>query len=141
LASAAALALLAASPCLAAEDGVSLQNGWMRFVMSTVPAGGYFTLTNATDTRKMLTGATSPDCGDLMLHESRHEGGQEQMVTIKQVAVPAHGTVSFAPGGYHLMCMRPNATVKPGGSVPVTLLFADGGRLEADFAVKGAAGK
>ncbi len=26
---------------------------------------------------------------------------------VKQVTVPAHGAVSFSPGGYHLMCMQP----------------------------------
>jgi copper(I)-binding protein len=37
--------------------------------------------------------------------------------------------------------MRPAASMKSGGTVPVTLVFADGGTLEANFAVKGANGK
>jgi hypothetical protein len=135
------LALLTAAPALAAEGGVSLQNGWLRLLVAARPAGGYFTLTNASGNAKTLTGASSPDCGELMLHESRHEGGQEQMVMVRQVAVPPHGTLSFAPGGYHLMCVRPAASMKPGDSVPVTLRFADGGTLEADFAVRGATGR
>lgn len=141
LAGAALLTLALASPVQAAENGVTLQNGWMRMLMPSRPAGGYFTLTNQTGTEKMLTGASSPACGNLMLHESQHEGGQEQMVMVKQVAVPAHGTLTFAPGGYHLMCMQPAASMQPGSSMPVTLMFADGGKLQADFAVKGATGK
>jgi copper(I)-binding protein len=55
--------------------------------------------------------------------------------------VPAGGSIAFTPGSYHLMCMDPKAAMKPGGSVPVTLQFQDGGRLTANFAVRNAAGK
>jgi hypothetical protein len=63
------------------------------------------------------------------------------MVPVASVDVPPHGSVSFAPGGYHLMCMAPAATLKPGTSVPMTLRFADGGTLTGDFPVRGATGQ
>jgi hypothetical protein len=107
----------------------------MRLVIASRPAAGYFTLTNGTATDKVLVAATSPDCGQLTLHESVHQAGQEQMVNVKQVTVPAHGSVSFAPGGFHLMCMQPAQSSRRGGRVPVTLRFADGGTLAADFPV------
>ncbi len=59
------------------------------------------------------------------------------MTPVKSVPVPAHQSISFAPGGYHLMCMAPTASLKPGSSVPVTLKFEDGGTLTADFPVRG----
>jgi copper(I)-binding protein len=136
-----ALAPLAMHPALAAESGVSLQDGWMRILVAARPAAGYFTLSNESASAKVLNGASSPDCSQLMLHESLHDGGQERMVMVKQVTVPPHGTLSFAPGGYHLMCMQPAASIQPGGTVPVTLRFADGGSLTADFAVRGAVAK
>ena len=55
--------------------------------------------------------------------------------------MPAGGSVTFAPAGYHLMCMKPTAAVKPGGTVPVTLTFKDGGTLTGDFPVRGPGGK
>jgi copper(I)-binding protein len=75
-----------------------------------------------------------------MLHQSVEKGGQDQMMMVAQVTVPAHGSVSFAPAGYHLMCMQPSPSMKVGGSVPVTLHFADAGTLTASFPVKGARG-
>jgi copper(I)-binding protein len=129
----------AAGAAGAAEDGVAVQGGWMRIIIPQRPAAGYFTLQNTTTAGKFLVGARSPACGDLMMHQSVSQGGQERMVMVMRAKLPAHGTLTFAPGGYHLMCMQPNAAaLKPGGSVPVTLVFADGGTISAAFAVRGA---
>ena len=129
------------APARADEPGVTLSAPWMRLLIRARPAAGYFTLHNNTATARELTGASSPACGDLMLHQSMNMGGQDKMVMVSKVTVPAHGSISFSPGGYHLMCMQPAATMKVGGTVPVTLRFADGGTLQADFPVKGAHGQ
>ncbi len=120
----------------ATESGVTLQNGWLRLIIHARPAAGYFTLDNATDQPKTLTGASSPACETLMLHQSLHDGEQERMVMVPQVTVSARGSLRFTPGDYHLMCMQPAPTMAVGGQVPVTLHFADGA-LTADFVVKG----
>ena len=62
----------------------------------------------------------------------------EEMVAVEAIVVPAHGIITFAPAGYHLMCMSPGDAVTPGGAVSVTLTFADGGTLSADFPVRSA---
>lgn len=141
LVAAATLAVAMPSPnaARAAESGVSLQDGWMRTLIRSRPAAGYFLLRNTTATPKVLIGAASPACGQLTLHQSLDQSGQHRMVAVRQVDVPAHGSLSFAPGNYHLMCMEPGKALKPGGSVKVTLDFADGGTLAADFAVRGSA--
>jgi len=60
---------------------------------------------------------------------------------VDSVDVPAGGSVSFAPGGYHLMCVQPAERVKPGNIVQMTLTFDDGGTLTADFKVRNAKGE
>jgi periplasmic copper chaperone A len=135
----AALALPQAAE--AASDGLSVKNAWMRMIIPSRPAAGYFTLANASDKPQTLVGAHSPACGMLMLHQSLHKNGIEQMVMVKSVAVPAHGTIAFAPGGYHLMCMSPTKAMVKGKSVPVTLRFAGDISLTADFAVRSAMGQ
>ena len=138
----AALTVLAAGPAMAADaGGLTVHNGWMRVLIPSRPAGGYFDLHNDGGTARQLVGADSPACHAVMLHRSIHESGQDRMVMVKHVEVPAHGDLRFAPGGYHLMCMAPSAAVKPGGQVPVTLRFADGASVTASFAVKGATGQ
>ena len=125
----------------AADGGLTVTDQWMRLVIPSRPAAGYFTLSNGTGKALALVGAKSPACGMLMLHQSVHQGGQDRMTMMKSVPVPAHGTVKFAPGGYHLMCTSPSKDVTPGRSVPVTLLFEDGSSITASFPVRGATGK
>lgn len=133
---------LAAGPAAeAAEPGLTVSDAWLRLVLPSRPAAGYLTLSNETDRAQALVGAESPACGSLMLHRSVQENGQDRMEMVMTVAVPAHGHISFAPGGYHLMCMMPAKEITPGGSVPVTLRFEDGGSVTATFEVRGAAGK
>jgi copper(I)-binding protein len=125
----------------AAPDGVSLGEQWFRFITPTIPAAGYFTLSNSSATPQTLIGASSSACGLLMLHQSVTKNGVEQMIMVPKVPVAAHGTLQFAPGGYHLMCMSPAAAMRPGQSVPVTLQFEGGASLSANFPVRGATGK
>ncbi len=134
----AAVASVAAAQAAAAR--LTLSNQWMRLILPSRPVAGYFTLTNPTAAAQTLVGAASPSCGMLMLHQSLHESGQERMAMAENVVVPAHGAVTFAPGGYHLMCTSPSKGMRKGSSVPVTLRFADGTTLTANFPVRGATG-
>jgi periplasmic copper chaperone A len=126
---------------LAASSGLSVTGQWFRLIIPSRPAAGYFTLSNETNTPQSLVGAASPGCGMLMLHKSVNTNGEERMVMVPSVAVPAHGKVRFAPGGYHLMCLSPTPLMKPGQSVPVTLRLANGETLNARFPVRGATGE
>ncbi len=110
-----------------APASVHAQKAWFRYLLPSVPAGGYMTLTNSGDTTTKLVKASSPACGTLMLHKSENNGGTSMMVMVKSITIPAHGQVSFAEGGYHLMCMQPN--MKVGDKVGVTLTFDDGAAL------------
>lgn len=126
-----------ASVAAADEADMVLSDGYVRTIIPSRPAAGYFTLENKGDTARVLVGAASPGCGSVMLHQSQSVNGVEKMSPVKSVPVPPHQSVSFAPGGYHLMCMSPAASLKPGSSVPVTLKFDDGGTLTGDFPVRG----
>jgi len=77
----------------------------------------------------------------LMLHKSEDTGGMAGMQAVTEVNVPAGGTVKFAPGGYHLMCMDSKPIIKPGAMAPVTLMFKDGSSVTAQFVVRNAVGK
>ncbi len=133
--------LAAATAAYAQLVMINIENPWIRFITPTTPAAGYFTVTNAGAHPVVITGASSPDCSSLMLHQSRNVSGTEQMDMVSSVTVPAHGSVKFAPGGYHLMCMLPSANVAPGRTVPVTLTFADKRTVTKPFIVRGANGR
>jgi hypothetical protein len=120
--------------------GVTIENPFLRLIINDRPAGGYFTLRNTTDKPIELTGASSSGCGALLLHQSQKVNGLDKMVPVKSIKVPGHAAVSFAPGGYHLMCMKPTSAVAVSKTVSVTLIFADGAKVTADFPVRGPGG-
>lgn len=131
--------LLFAGPALAAD--VEITDAWVRALPAKLPAAGYFTMHNKGKSEVSLTGAASPLCGMLMLHKSVDNGGTGSMEDVERVAVPPGGTIKFAPGGYHLMCMDPAPGLAPGGKAPVSLSFSDGSSKAVSFAVKNAQGK
>ena len=129
-----------AAPALAASS-VTVTNAWMRALPGGLPAGGYFTVHNPTAKTLTLRAASSPACGMLMLHKSETMSGMASMANVDTVDVPAGGTLEFSPGGYHLMCMQPKASLAPGRKASVTLVFVGGDKITTDFAVRGANGK
>jgi copper(I)-binding protein len=131
--------LLALGGAAQAAPPVTIASAWFRFLPAGLPAGGYFTARNSGSHDLAITGAQSPACGMLMLHQSSDKGGMSGMDMVDKVALPTGGTASFAPGGFHLMCDQPK--MKVGSTVPVTLQLSDGSAIEARFAVRDARGK
>ena len=134
-----AVALLIAAPAFAAD--VTISDAWFRALPAKLPAAGYFTLRNGGADTVTLTGASSPACAVLMLHKSDEMNGMVGMSDVESIPVAAGDTLTFAPGGYHLMCMNPTVAMKPGGKVPVTLQFAGGAKMTVDFTVRDAKGR
>jgi copper(I)-binding protein len=134
-------AIFCISVASAHAANIAVSGGWFRALPSGQPAGGYFTMKNSGAAPVELIAGESAACGMLMLHRTVNSGGTSKMLDVKSVSVPAGGTASFAPGGYHLMCMDAGPAMAPGNTVPVTLVFSDGSEVRADFAVKNAAGK
>jgi copper(I)-binding protein len=120
---------------------VVIAHGWFRALPAHLPAGGYFELRNLGKWPVTLTGADSSACGMLMLHKSEDKSGVGSMADIATVNVPPRGTVRFAPGGYHLMCMDPTGEMKPGRVVGVSLRFSDTTMIATKFDVKNAKGQ
>jgi copper(I)-binding protein len=124
-----------------AAPALRIENPWIRALPGTVPSGGYFVLHNDGKAQVTLTGAESPACGMLMLHLSENQGGMSSMRHVDSIDVAPGGALEFKQGSYHLMCMQPKPTIKPGAKVPVTLTFQDGAKITADFPVRDATGK
>ncbi len=125
--------LLAGGAYAADADHVRASHAWIRVLPGALPAGAYVTLENDGDQPVALRGAGSTVYAEVMLHQSSRGGGMSRMSMVDALNVPAHGKVELAPGGYHLMLMRPHALVKPGDTVTLTLQFADGSTLATDF--------
>jgi copper(I)-binding protein len=127
-----AASALAASP---ASQGVRIEHAWIRWLPASLPAAGYAEIVNDSDTPVRITGASSSAYGMAMLHHSRLAHGDSTMEMVDHLDVPAHGRVTLAPGGYHLMLTHAKHPVKPGDTVKMTLEFSGGGKLQTNFPV------
>jgi len=127
------LAPLVAAAADAADARVS--EAWVRLVPGG-PSAGYFRLHNEGDRELVLTGAKCPGFARTTLHESMEEGGTARMRAVERVAVAPDEKAVFEPGGYHLMLEGPTDPPSEGERITCTLELAQGGPIEAGFAVR-----
>jgi periplasmic copper chaperone A len=135
-------ATLGLGPAMADGDAARqmeiTESAWVR---ATPPnrtiTAGYLAIRNKGSVDHRLVGADSPVAGRAELHTHVHdrESGMMQMRHVDSIDLPAGETVRLAPGGLHIMLMDLNRDLQPGTSVPITLEFADGSRLELDAPV------
>ncbi|WP_244107574.1 copper chaperone PCu(A)C [Burkholderia anthina] len=131
----------AALPAFAASTSMMVSDCWIRSMPGDTPSGGYFKLMNMSDKPVDLVGVSTDAFGMSMLHETQSSGSTSKMVMVDKASVPANGTLAFAPGGYHVMFEKAKKPLTVGSSIPVTFRFSDGESVEAQCAVKNAAGK
>lgn len=133
-----ALASLLAPPAQAAQaEQITASHAWIRLLPANLPAGGYVTLDNRGPSAAVLVSAHSAAYASLMLHQSTTDAtGNSAMHMLDQLSIPAHGQVSLAPAGYHLMLQQATHPLQPGDTVTITLDFADGSHLRIPFLVR-----
>ncbi len=121
-----------------ASGHLMADNAWIREAPPKATAlAGYMTLMNKGDKPRMLVGASSPAFGKVMLHRTVMEEGMAKMVHQHMIEIPAHGSVTFEPNGYHLMLMKPKQQLKAGDKVEITLEFKNGETLVVTHVVRG----
>ncbi len=140
-----ALACLA-GPALAQEfkaGDITVDKAWSRATPKGADIGaGYLTIHNSGAAADRLTGG-SADFAAVEIHEMKMDNGVMQMRQLKDgLAVPAHGEVRFAPGGYHIMFTHLKKPLSKGETVKATLTFEHAGPVMVEMPVEalGAAG-
>lgn len=118
MSAAAALTGCSGKPTLESADG------WVRLAaVPGRPAAAYFTIHGGPKPLKLI-GVSS----DVAIGSEMHEGGMA-MKKVDAVEIPAGATVTFQPGGRHVMLYNMNPGVKPGRILSLLLTFSDGTRL------------
>jgi len=85
---------------------------------------GYFELTNNSRQAIDITHIISPDFASVEMHETVIENEVARMTPLGTLILQPGETVSFEPGGKHLMLMRPSDSIES-----VTLQFFAGESL------------
>lgn len=138
------MALLAG--CQQASE-VGADHGWVRLPgVAGRPGAAYFTIHGGAKPTTLVA-VSAPFAIRAEMHESTPDTSAPMdhgmkpamaMAQAKDVAVPAHADVAFAPGGKHVMLFDIAPRVQSGDTVPLTLAFADGKKLEVKAKVVGA---
>ena len=136
------LALAAiATPALAQEfkaGDITIDKSWARATPKGAEVGaGYFVVHNNGEDPDRLTGG-SADFARVEIHEMKTENGIMTMPELKNgLDIPAHGTVRFSPGGYHVMFAHLAKPLVKGEKVKATLSFERAGQVALEFPVEG----
>lgn len=131
----AALAVIL-SGCGRGEPALSVRDAWVR----PAPPDGrmtaaYFVIENPGSAPAALTGVECAAFSLAEIHETVVVDGMSRMRERPRVEVPAGGALSLAPGGLHVMLMRPVGSMPSEGEVPLVLVFEDGRRIEVSAPV------
>ena len=132
---------LGAAPALAQEfkaGDIVVEKPWARATPKGAEVGSaYLTVQNKGAVPDRLTGGTA-DFATVEIHQMSSENGISQMRELKDgLDIPANGSVSFLPGGYHLMFTHLTHPLTKGESIKATLNFEHAGPVEVEFSVMG----
>jgi copper(I)-binding protein len=117
---------------------LEISQSWARATPPSAPTGGGFLkITNTGTSPDRLISARSPAADIVQIHEMKMDGSIMRMREVeKGLEIPAGGSVTLAPGGYHLMMMGLKGPLKQGSTVPVTLVFEKAGTVEVELTVE-----
>ena len=102
---------------------------------------GYLAITNTGKTPDRLLSVTTSAANRSDLHGTIARGAIMQMrAQAGGVPVPAGGTVTFAPGGLHIMFIGLQRPLPKGTRIKARLTFAKAGSVDVEFAAETAAG-
>jgi copper(I)-binding protein len=136
---AAMFAVAACSPAPQSTPGaLSVVEPW---TMATPPGAavgvGYMTIRNQTGAAVRLTGGESPAAQRVEVHSMSMDGGVMTMRPVEGgLEIPVGGAIELKPDGLHLMLIGLKAPLTEGGSIPLTLVFDNGTRIDAPLTVR-----
>jgi periplasmic copper chaperone A len=99
-------------------------------------AGGYLKITNKGSAADRLVGGTFALAGRFEVHEMAVVDGVMRMRELeKGLEIRPGQTVELRPGGYHVMFMELKEGLKAGQTIKGTLIFANAGTIEVEYAI------
>ncbi|MSQ68173.1 MAG: copper chaperone PCu(A)C [Gammaproteobacteria bacterium] len=102
--------------------GLEVKGAWVREPPPASPGtAAFMSLHNAGASALTITGWRSPQFGTTMLHATLSSGGQTKMRGHAQLSMAPGEGIVLAPGGLHVMLMKPTGTLHEGEPVSLEL--------------------
>lgn len=118
-----------------AQAEVKVEEPWVRGTVAQQKASGAFMRLTSPAPMKLVS-ASSPVAGVVEIHEMAMEKDVMRMRAIPGLDLPAGVTTELKPGGYHVMLMDLKQALKPGESVPLTLVFEDAAKKRSSQTIQ-----
>ena len=96
---------------------------------------GYFRVENKGKTADRLVGGSSGISAALEFHEMKMQGDVMIMRPLASVDIAPGQSITFKPGGFHIMFTGLKQPLKQGESFRATLVFEKAGAVTLDFSV------
>jgi copper(I)-binding protein len=129
--------LLATLLAFGAQAQTTVKDPWIRGTVAQQKATGMFAQLSSAGGGKLVS-ASSPVAGVVEIHEMVMDGSVMKMRAVPALDLPAGKTVDLKPGGYHVMLMDLKQELKPGQTVPVTLVIEGADKKRETIEVKAA---
>jgi copper(I)-binding protein len=108
----------------------------MRKAPGADSAAVYLVLRN-TDVRPVIVvGVRSPVASHVMVHETSTTGGQSRMRAYDRLVIAPGKSVSFEPGGLHIMLSGFKRSILIGQTVPLVLVLSNGSTVAVAAVVR-----
>jgi periplasmic copper chaperone A len=121
----------------AADPLLVFDAAWVR----ALPPGmgmtaGFGRLVNSGTEPLEITSFSSPQFADVSLHRTETVDGMSRMREVPALRLEAGAAVELAPGGYHLMLMKPLVPLATGQTVTVRMTATDGSDFQFEVPVE-----
>ena len=137
-------ALISLIATAAAADPHQVKAGDLVIASRTVRASighspntaAYMTIANGGSAPDRLMSASCACADRIEIHVMQEMKGMMMMNDAGPVEIPAHGKVTFHPGGRHLMLTGLKEKLVNGGQQEITLVFEHAGPVTASFNIR-----
>jgi copper(I)-binding protein len=122
----------------AASPSLRVEGAWTRPSLGkTNVSAAYMNIVNGGEA-DTLNSARSELVEAIEVHQTtmRDDGVMQMRKVEGGLPVPARGTLSFAPGGTHLMLVGLKQTLEEGKDLPMTLEFARAGAIDVQVPIR-----
>jgi periplasmic copper chaperone A len=130
-----AVAAITVSVSALADTPVKVEGAWVRSTAPGQQGTAAFMKLTAQKTVQIV-GVSTPVAGTSDLHEMKREGDLMKMREVGKLELPAGRTVALTPSGYHLMLQDLKQQLRPGTTVPLTLVLRDAKGVESKLELK-----
>lgn len=133
------LVVIAGTALIACSGGgMQVTDAWARPSMGMDRAGAaYLVVSNESGKDDALIGVASPAAATAELHETTTTSdGTTAMSPVAEIPVPAGGSVTLAPGGYHIMLISLVEPLVAGQKIDITLTFRQAGEVKVTAEVR-----